>query len=449
MSQEKKVRILVVDDEESLLAVLSQVLNRDGFDVITARSAEEALEVFQKDPFPLVITDIVMHGMTGIDLLESINKDHPETQVIVMTSYASLDTAIMALRSGAYDYLFKPFEDLTVISAAAARASNSIKLIAENKFLLEKLKRMNSELENRIDERTNELAQINESLKREIETRKVIEIDLTRAKENAVEANLAKSEFLANMTHELRTPLNHIIGFTEVVVEKKFGELNEDQDKYLQNVLKSSQHLLTLITDILDYSKYDTGNLKLERSEFKLVPFLQECISIFREEAFKKNIQISLNAKDSPGIANVDQQKFKQIIYNLLSNALKFTPKNGKIHVTVKEVNVISRPGFRQSDSTSKQIIKKVDQEAVDTTNNLQTGVEVSVSDTGIGLKPDDLNRIFNRFEQIDGSKGRGYTGAGLGLALTKALVELHGGAINAESAGVGKGCTFKLIFPL
>ncbi len=140
MSQENKVRILVVDDEESLLAVLSQVLKKDGFDVTTAKSAEEALEVYQQDPFPLIITDIVMSGMTGIDLLESVKKSHPETQVIVMTSYASLDTAIMALRSGAYDYLFKPFEDLTVISAAAARATDSIRLSAENKIPAGKIK---------------------------------------------------------------------------------------------------------------------------------------------------------------------------------------------------------------------------------------------------------------------------------------------------------------------
>jgi len=449
MSQEKKVRILVVDDEESLLAVLSQVLKRDGFDVTTAKSAEEALEIFQQNPFPLVVTDIVMQGMTGIDLLESIKKAQPETQVIVMTSYASLDTAILALRSGAYDYLFKPFEDLTVISAAAARATESIQLNAENKFLLEKLKRMNNELENRINERTAELAQINKSLKKEIEARKLIEIDLTRAKENAIAANLAKSEFLANMTHELRTPLNHIIGFTEVVVEKKFGELNREQEKYLQNVLQSSHHLLTLITDILDYSKYETGNLKIERSAFQFASFLQECVSIFREEAAKKNIQMTLNSVDSPDIANADQPKFKQIIYNLLSNALKFTPKNGKVHVEAKEVKIRSRPGLRQNDAISTQIIKKVDPVVDDAPDDFQTGVEVSVSDTGVGLKPDDLRRIFNRFEQIDGSKGRSYTGAGLGLALTKALVELHGGAIKAESAGTGEGCKFTLIIPL
>ncbi len=443
------VRILVVDDEESLLAVLSQVLKKDGFDVTTVKSAEKALEIFQQDPFPLIITDIVMGGMTGIDLLESVKKSHPETQVIVMTSYASLDTAIMALRSGAYDYLFKPFEDLTVISAAAARATDSIRLSAENKYLLEKLKQMNSELETRIKERTNELFEINKSLKREIETRKLIEIDLTEAKENAVAANLAKSEFLANMTHELRTPLNHIIGFTEIVAEKKFGELNPEQEKYLQNVLQSSHHLLTLITDILDYSKYETGNLKLDRSEIQLTPFLQECVNIFRDEATKKNIQITLDPKDAPEIASADQRKFKQIMYNLLSNALKFTPQNGKVYVEAKEVKIRSRPGLRHNDSKSTQIIEKVGQVANDAPENAPRAIEVSVSDTGIGLKPDDLTRVFNRFEQIDGSKGRRYSGAGLGLALTKAFVELHGGAIKAESAGDGKGCAFTFIIPL
>jgi len=449
MSQENKVRILVVDDEESLLAVLSQVLKKDGFDVTTARSAEEALEIYQQDPFPLIITDIVMSGMTGIDLLESVKKSHPETQVIVMTSYASLDTAIMALRSGAYDYLFKPFEDLTVISAAAARATDSIRLSTENKMLLEKLKQLNSELETRITERTDELAQINKSLEKEIQTRKLIEIDLTKAKENAETANQAKSEFLANMTHELRTPMNHILGFTEVIVEKKFGDLNKEQEKYLQNVLSSSRHLLTLINDILDYSKYETGQLKLNRTDFHLAPYLRECLEMFQQEAVKKNIQVTHILEHAPGIVSADQRKFKQIIINLLSNALKFTPRDGEVKVEAKEVKIRTRPGLRQSDSASMQIIEKSEEEESDATDTHPKGVEVSVSDTGIGLSPDALARVFNRFEQIDGSKGRHYSGTGLGLALTKALVQLHGGVIKAESAGDGKGCTFSFIIPL
>lgn len=449
MSKEEKLRILVVDDEKSLLAVLSQVLQKDGFDVTTAASAEEALEVYQQDPFPLIITDIVMGGMTGIDLLESVKKSHPETQVIVMTSYASLDTAIMALRSGAYDYLFKPFEDLTVISAAAARATDSIRLSAENKILLEKLKRLNSEQETRIAERTDELAQINKSLEKEIQTRKLIEIDLTKAKENAETANQAKSEFLANMTHELRTPMNHILGFTEVIVEKKFGELNKEQEKYLRNVLSSSRHLLTLINDILDYSKYETGQLKLNRSEFHLEPYIRECLEMFQHEAAKKNIQVTHILEHSPGIVNADQRKFKQIIINLLSNAIKFTPRDGEVKVEAKEVKIRTRPGLRQSDSASMQIIEKSEEKVLDGNDTHQKGIEVSVSDTGIGLNPDALTRVFNRFEQIDGSKGRHYSGTGLGLALTKALVQLHGGVIKAESAGDGKGCSFSFIIPL
>ena len=195
--------ILVVDDEESLLAVLSQVLERDGFNITTAKSGEEAWEIFQQTPFPLVITDIVMQGMTGIELLEKIKQIRSDAQVIIMTSYASLDTAVTAMRAGAYDYLFKPFEDLTVITAVAGRAAEKIRLIAENKSLVEELKEVNSELEIRVEERTVELAEKNQALKKEIEERKLIETRPDKCKRSGGGRQSCEKRILGQ--HDART----------------------------------------------------------------------------------------------------------------------------------------------------------------------------------------------------------------------------------------------------
>jgi len=250
MKKSKEMRILVVDDEDSVRGVLSQVLTEGGFKVSEAANGAEALAQFEKIPFPLVITDIVMPEMTGIELLEKIKSRYPSTQVIIITSHASLSTAVEALRCGAYDYLFKPFEDLDLILAATERAVEKIQLKAENQRLINKLKGHNTELERRVKKRTLELERINSQLIKEIQER-------IRSQDAAESANRAKDDFLANMSHELRTPLNHIIGFSDIILRKHFGELNDVQEEYLNDVLESSKHLLTLINGLLDMSKIE------------------------------------------------------------------------------------------------------------------------------------------------------------------------------------------------
>ena len=449
MSNEEKIRILVVDDEESLLAVLSQVLSKNGYDVTAAASGEEAWEIFQTNPFPLVIADIVMKEMTGIELLQKIKEMCPETQVIIITSYASLDTAVNALRSGAYDYLFKPFEDLEIISAVTGRAVEKMKLISENRQLIEKLNKKGDELEHRVEERTQELDQTNAQLKREIEEHKRTAEDLKQAKEAAVSASRAKSEFLANMSHEFRTPLNHIIGFTELVADRKFGELNKEQENYLKNALISSRHLLAMVNDILDLSKVETGKMALEPSEVNMKVLFQNCLSMFKEKVKTQNIVLSSDMKTVPQTIIADERKMRQIIYNLLSNAVKFTPDNGMVSLNACKVACKIRPGLRQSDPHYLQIVEKCENHGTDSNNDHDNCLEVSITDSGIGIKGEDLKRIFNRFEQIDGSINRKYAGTGLGLSLTKALVEMHGGKIWAESKGQDQGSTFRFIIPI
>ena len=228
-------------------------------------------------------------------------------------------------------------------------------------------------------------------------------------------ANKHKSEFLANMSHELRTPLNAIIGFSEVLSERMFGEINEKKADYLKDIHESGRHLLSLINDILDLSKIEAGRMDLELSTFDLPAALSNAMTLVRERAQRHGIHLSLNVDPRLGAFEADERKFKQILVNLLSNAVKFTPDGGKVAVSAK----------------------------MDTTH-----VAVAVKDTGIGIAPEDHAAVFEEFKQV----GRDYTrkaeGTGLGLALTKRFVELHGGEIQLESA-LGKGSTFTIKLPV
>jgi signal transduction histidine kinase len=237
-------------------------------------------------------------------------------------------------------------------------------------------------------------------------------------------ANRAKSEFLANMSHELRTPLNHIIGFTELVVDKNFGELTEIQEEYLSDVLESSRHLLSLINDILDLSKVEAGKLGVQLSTVDPRGLLENSFAVIKEKAISHGTRLTLDLDGLPDAIRVDERKLKQILYNLLSNATKFTPDGGEIVLSAKAVD---EKGTRMG---------------------LPDYLEISVKDTGIGLKRGDLERIFDPFEQVDSTIGRRFQGTGLGLALTRSFVKLHGGKIWAESEGEGKGSTFVVLLP-
>jgi signal transduction histidine kinase len=275
---------------------------------------------------------------------------------------------------------------------------------------------------------------------------------VTRLKKEAAEtANRAKSEFLANMSHELRTPLNHIIGFSELILDKHFGDLNEDQERHINRINQSSEHLLNLINDILDLSKVEAGKLELALSDVNLKSLLENSLVIVKEKAIKHRIGLSVNTNSIPESVKADEQKLRQIIYNLLSNAMKFTPDGGEVCLRAHMVDRIKHPGQRRDDS--EQLQNSGDR--VESNSNALAGVErkkcveISVSDTGIGIKHEDQERIFNPFEQVDGSSSRKYQGTGLGLSLSKKFVELHGGSIWVESAGEGKGSTFRFLIPI
>jgi signal transduction histidine kinase len=224
--------------------------------------------------------------------------------------------------------------------------------------------------------------------------------------------------------------------------------LNEIQEEYLIDVLTSSKHLLALINDILDLSKVEAGKLKLDISEVNLKACLQNSLIMVKEKALKHGIQLTMDLDGTKDTIAADERKLKQILYNLLSNAVKFTPNGGTVKISAKKVTCKVRPGLRQEDPADLVMIE----ELVDIENpvpeDLKNCIELCVTDSGIGIKPEDLQRIFNRFEQIDGTSSRNYEGTGLGLALTKELVEMHGGKIWVESDGQDRGSKFRMLLP-
>ncbi|MFM9972434.1 MAG: sensor histidine kinase [Burkholderiales bacterium] len=227
-------------------------------------------------------------------------------------------------------------------------------------------------------------------------------------------ANKHKSEFLANMSHELRTPLNAIIGFSEVLSEKMFGELNDKQLEYLKDIHSSGQHLLSLINDILDLSKIEAGRMELELAHFHLPQAIDNALTLIRERASRHGVELAVETDASIGEWVADERKVKQILLNLLSNSVKFTPQGGKITVA---------------------------------TRRTETGVEISVTDTGIGISEADRDLVFEEFRQASGDYLKKSEGTGLGLSLTRGFVELHGGKITLQSE-LGKGSTFTFSLP-
>jgi len=318
----------------------------------------------------------------------------------------------------------------------------AVRDLTERKKAERALLKARETLETKVKERTTKLNRANQQLKQKI-------VERRQAENAAKAANQAKSEFLANMSHELRTPLNHIIGFTQLIVDKKFGDLNETQEEYLNDVLHSGKHLLSLINDILDLSKVEAGKLELKQTEVHLRTLLEDSLVMIKEKSIKHGIDLSIDAEGIPETIKADEVKLKQILYNLLSNAVKFTPDRGKISLTAKMTDFIAQPAREGTGENEIQLIKNQGEISQRNDVKSQRGVQISVSDSGIGLKPEDLERIFDPFEQVDGSASRRYQGTGLGLSLTRRLVDLHEGKIWAESPGLGKGATFNFLIPL
>ena len=305
--------------------------------------------------------------------------------------------ALLMLRSGRVGVLLSiPFVLLIYYSYRLY-----LDKLREKKTRIEMMERVNADLEVKVRERTEEYEVLTEQLR--------------ASNQQLAEASRLKSEFLANVSHELRTPLNAIIGFSELLQSLAFGDLTEEQAEFIGDIHSSGTNLLALINDILDLSKIEAGKMELQTEEWEPETIVAEAVSMVRLLASNKGIELDYAVAEDAGCIVADSSKVKQILSNLLSNAIKFTPEWGSVRVDVE-----------------------------------RTGEEMvfSVTDTGIGIAPEDVERIFGEFFQVDGSYTRRYAGTGLGLALVRKFVELQGGRVAVESE-LGRGSRFSFWLPL
>ncbi len=381
--------ILIVDDDKHVLNTVKMLLQEEGYSTIACGNPYDAVEVLRESGSDIVLSDIKMPGMTGIDLMDEIHEVMPGIPVILFTAYADLDTAISAIKKDAFDFIIKPFDPEVLIKSIgkAVIFQKYVRLEKEYKVMLEE----------EVSEKTKELC-------------KTVE-ELRVAKDRAMEASRLKSEFLANMSHEIRTPLNGIMGLTDLLLNMELGTKAKG---YLELMAQSASSLTILLNNILEISNLESGRSVTNQTKFNLCDVILDLKLKYLEKATQKGLSfIQTMDEDVPCWVIGSALRLRQVLSLLLDNAHKFTERGMvTLAVSVKEAYG-------------------------DTVNLL-----FSVVDTGAGISREKMPSIFESFWQADGSFTREYGGAGLGLAIVDRVSKIMGGDIKVQSC-VGSGSAF------
>jgi signal transduction histidine kinase len=395
MSEKSKVRILVIEDEGIVAIDLEMRLADLGYHVVaTVPSAEAAFDLLNIETVDLILMDIHLQGqMDGIAAAARI-KQKKDIPIIFVSAYTDDETLKKAMETEPFGYILKPFSERS-LQVSIEIALYKHRMETDLKESYRQLALEKNQLAYRVEERTKELSIANAEL---------------------AYANRQKDEFLANMSHELRTPLNSILGMSEMLLEEIIGALTDNQVKAIRGIQESGQLLLSLITDILDVSKIEAGKLDLLVQPINIEATSNSALRFVKQLAAKKKQHLEFDCPSNFEPMLADERRLKQILVNLLNNAVKFTPENGCITFTV----------FADPD---------------------RQNICFKIEDNGIGMEKTHMERIFEPFMQIDSSLSRRHAGTGLGLALVQRLVKLHNGSITVESEPK-KGSTFTVKIP-
>ena len=486
------VNILVIDDEQIMRDGCSRILSKDGWAVITCENGKQGLEEIQARPEKIdaVLLDLMMPGMSGMEVLDQVRTIDPNLLVIVITGYATVESAVEAMKKGAYDFIPKPFtpDQLRIVVRRAlerrtlqkeaeflrSEREKSLRDIATEKSKVKTIINCMGDgvlvcdrdrcvvLSNPAASRMLKISEssllgnflpncglhpdlsrtIDESLQAKEAGYTSVSQELSAGEEIYLRAHTApvkndlgeimgsvtvlqdishlkeldkmKSEFIAMVAHELRAPIATVEQQLSVILNKIAGELTEKQEELLARAKERTKGVLTLIKDLLDLSKIEAGKMVQYKEPLTLHEVIQRVVEGMKGEADVKKIALEFHPPHQTSLIHADRNSMEGIFTNLVSNAVKYTPEQGKVRITLSEES-----GF----------------------------LKATVSDTGIGIKKEDLPRIFDRFYRVKSAETRQIIGTGLGLSIVKSIVDAHLGSISVESE-VGKGTTFTLLFP-
>ncbi|MES2118166.1 MAG: response regulator [Pseudomonadota bacterium] len=380
-------RILIVDDEGAHMQALCSTLRDHGYDTCGYDTGEAALAALRATGYDLLLADLMMPGMDGITLVQAARAIDPDLACIIMTGEGSIASAVRAMKVGALDYIIKPFKVSTILPVLA-RALETRMLRMEN-----------AKLESQLRAHAAEMDALNK--------------DLELARQQAERANQEKSTFLSHMSHELRTPLNAILGFAQILTSDKLPSTADEKQAFARHILQAGRHLLTLINEVLDLAKIESGAMTLSLEPVALARVFQECQAMIQPLATRRGIELRFPAR-APAHVLADRTRLKQVLINLLSNAVKYNRERGTV--------------------------------ALDCVAAQAGRVRIAVRDTGAGLTAAQLELIFQPFNRL-GQEGSSEEGTGIGLALTKRLMEAMRGQIGVASM-VGVGSTFWVELP-
>ena len=376
------IDVLLVDDETEILNILRDTISTAGFQVTIKESAQAALSYLAEHEPEVMVTDLRMPGLSGLELFQQVRAHLPNLQVVILTGFGDMKSAVEALRLGAFDYLNKPVDADRLIQIIR-HASERRRLVLENRALIQSLS----------------------------------------------ETNRLKTEFLHGMSHEIRTPLGHITGFSEIL-ESTLENLTEKQARYLENIQKAAKRLLGMFDNMLEYSDLSSGGKYISPSNFLILGCLTKVREIYQDAAGAKGITIDIQSPENLEV-QADESICQKVVSLLLDNAIGFSPQDTTVTLNVESKDAPDVPDTPRS-----------------TLDAPGPWLHISVSDNGPGIPPENQERIFNLFEQADGSLTRQHEGTGLGLALAKSLAKSHGGTLILDST-LGEGSTFTLVIPI